>query len=205
MNRDSNSPFHGYAQRLAHLLSNRDWTDVMDLAQAVRTCWEEDRQLFLCGNGGSAANALHLANDYLYGVGKGEIPGLRVQALSANPAVITCLANDVSYDRVYAEQLTVQARPGDLLLVFSGSGNSPNCIEVLKQARSMGVTSYAVLGFQGGACKSLADGVILFPIEDMQISEDCQIIVGHMLMQWLSHNPPIQHQGSIYVEASCSW
>jgi len=113
-----------------------------------------------------------------------------VQALSANPAVMTCLANDVGYDCIYSEQLAVLAEAGDLLVVLSGSGNSPNILRVLEQAKAMGVKTFAILGFSGGQCKTLADTPIHFPVDDMQIAEDMQLVVGHMLMKWLYQNRP---------------
>lgn len=146
--------------------------------------------MFFCGNGGSAGNAIHLANDFLYGIAKRNGGGLKVMALSDNPAVITCLANDLGYEHIFSEQLAVQAEKGDLLIALSGSGNSPNILRVIEQAKSMGVKSYAVLGFTGGKCKQLADVPIHFSVNDMQIAEDLQIIVGHMLMQWLYANRP---------------
>lgn len=182
--------FQGYVERLQSVLAQSNWENVEKLALDMRECWVCNRQVFLCGNGGSAANAIHLANDYLYGVACRSGQGIRVQALTANPAVITCLANDISYEQIFAEQLAVQGQPGDLLIAFSGSGNSPNIQAVLKQAKRMDIKSYAVLGFSGGACKVLADVPIHFPIDDMQIAEDLQLIVGHMLMQWLYHNQP---------------
>ena len=115
---------------------------------------------------------------------------MKVQALSANPAVMTCLGNDVGYDNIYSEQLAVLGESGDLVVVLSGSGNSPNVLRVLEQAKTMGVKSCAILGYSGGQCKSLADYSIHFPIDDMQNSEDLQLIVGHMLMQWLYQNRP---------------
>jgi D-sedoheptulose 7-phosphate isomerase len=99
--------------------------------------------------------------------------------------VITCLANDEGYDQVFSLQLAVLARKGDVLIALSGSGNSPNIVRALEKARAIGMTSYAVLGYSGGKAKSLADIPIHFQIDDMQISEDAQTIVGHMLMQWL--------------------
>jgi D-sedoheptulose 7-phosphate isomerase len=182
--------FAGYAKKLSAVLDSSDWSSVSQLAKDMRKCWLEGRQVFLCGNGGSAGNAIHLANDYLYGIARRTGKGLKVQALSANSAVITCLANDVGYESIYSEQLAVLAEPGDLLVVLSGSGNSPNILRVLDQAKSMGVKSYAVLGYSGGRCKSLADVSIHFPIDDMQISEDMQMVVGHMIMQWLYQNQP---------------
>ncbi len=182
--------FLHYSRRLQAILAASDWEKVEELAFDLQTCWERGRQVFLCGNGGSAANAIHLANDYLYGIGGHSHLGMRVHALSANPAVLTCLANDINYEHIFAQQLAVLGKPGDLLIAFSGSGNSENIQAVLREAKKMEIKSYAVLGFSGGACKVLADVPIHFAVDDMQLSEDLQMIVGHMLMQWLSRNPP---------------
>jgi len=182
--------FTDYASRLQASLVTAEWSGVAQLAADIHECWLQKRQIFFCGNGGSAGNAIHLANDFLYGIAKRPGGGLRVNALSANPAVITCLANDIGYDQIYAEQLSVLANPGDVLIVLSGSGNSPNIVAVLEQAKALNVKSYAILGFTGGHCKALADVPIHFPVDDMQISEDLQLVVGHMLMQWLYTNRP---------------
>jgi D-sedoheptulose 7-phosphate isomerase len=182
--------FSGYSGRLQSILASADWTGVSRLAKDMLKCWQNKQQVFLCGNGGSAGNAIHLANDYLYGVAKTSGGGIRVHALSANPAVLTCLGNDIGYDRIFSEQLAVQAQAGDLLIALSGSGNSGNIISAIEQAKIMGVKSYAVLGYSGGKCKGLADVAIHFPVDDMQIAEDLQLVVGHMLMQWLYSNRP---------------
>ena len=180
--------FSDYASRLQTVLATSDWSAVANLASDMKRCWEDGRRVFLCGNGGSAGNAIHLANDFLYGIAKKTGAGLKVMALSANPAVMTCLANDIGYEHIYSEQLAVQAEKGDLLIVLSGSGNSPNILRVVEQAKKMGVKSYAILGFSGGQCKQLVDVSIHFPVDDMQIAEDLQLVVGHMLMQWLYAN-----------------
>ena len=180
----------GYSSRLQEVLASSDWSSVNLLAQDMLRCWQEKRQVFFCGNGGSAGNAVHLANDFLYGIAKKTGGGLKVQALSANSAVMTCLANDVGYESIFSEQLAVQAQAGDLLIALSGSGNSPNIVRVIEQAKAMDVRSYAILGFTGGKCKGLADVPIHFPVNDMQIAEDMQLIVGHMMMQWLYSNRP---------------
>jgi D-sedoheptulose 7-phosphate isomerase len=182
--------FTDYADRLQALLAKSDWKEVAQLAFDMHTCWLNKKQIFICGNGGSAGNAIHLANDFIYGVAKRTGGGLKMNALSANPAVMTCLANDVGYDRIFTEQLAVQGEPGDLLIVLSGSGNSPNIVSVLQQAKAMKIKSYAILGFSGGRSKELADVAIHFPVDDMQIAEDLQLIVGHMLMQWCYANRP---------------
>lgn len=180
--------FVEYADRLRDVLAATDWSSVERLAQDMRECWLAGRRVFICGNGGSAGNAIHLANDLLYGIAKRSGGGMKVIALSANPAVITCLANDLGYEHIFSEQLAVQAQAGDLLIALSGSGNSPNIVAVIERAKAMGVKSYAVLGYSGGKCKDIADVPIHFPVDDMQIAEDLQLIVGHMLMQWLYSN-----------------
>ena len=180
--------FNEYSSRLKAVLSVSDWSPVAQLADDLQFCLKENRRLFICGNGGSAGNAIHLANDFLYGVAKVTGGGLKVLSLSDNAAVITCLANDLGYDQIFSEQLAVQGQKGDLLITLSGSGNSPNIIRVIEQAKAMSIKSYAILGFDGGKCKKLADVPIHFPVNDMQIAEDLQVIVGHMLMQWLFIN-----------------
>jgi D-sedoheptulose 7-phosphate isomerase len=177
--------FSDYTARLGAALQDFDWTPVEQLAFELLDCWQTGRQVFLAGNGGSGANADHLSNDFLYALSKTPGSGMRVRSLSANPAVITCLANDEGYDKVFSLQLAVLARAGDVLIVLSGSGNSPNIIRALQEAKKIGMTSYAMLGCSGGKAKFLADVPIHFRINDMQISEDAQMIVGHMLMQWL--------------------
>lgn len=179
------TPFLGYSQKLCQTLTEFSWNSVALLAEDLFECWRDGRQVFLIGNGGSAGNAVHLANDFLYALSKRPGSGLRVHALTANPAVLTALANDEGYDRIFELQLLVQARPGDLLVAFSGSGNSPNILRGLDAARSIGMRSFAVLGFDGGKAKTAADVAIHVPVADMQIAEDLQLIIGHMIMQRL--------------------
>ena len=177
--------FQGYAQRLCELLMGFDWAPVVRLAEDLRDCWRTGGQVFLCGNGGSAGNAAHMANDFLYPVSKRKGSGLRARALTENPAVLTCLGNDEGYDEIFSFQLAALANKGDLLLAFSGSGNSRNVLRALEEARRLGMKSYAILGYSGGQAKALADVPIHVAIDDMQIAEDAQTIICHMIMQWL--------------------
>jgi D-sedoheptulose 7-phosphate isomerase len=179
-----------YFARLETVWRDHDWSDVELLVERLRRCWREGHQVFLCGNGGSAANAIHLANDLLYGVGKDYGRGMRVTALPANPAVLTCLANDISYEDVFAQQLTALGQCEDVLIAFSGSGNSPNILRALDRAHDLGMTSFAVLGFSGGKAKRAADHAIHFAVDDMQVSEDLQMMVGHMVSQELARTGP---------------
>tara|TARA_B100000700_G_C15048138_1_gene858958 strand:- start:3583 stop:4182 length:600 start_codon:yes stop_codon:yes gene_type:complete len=165
------------------------------LARDLKKTWDENKQVFLCGNGGSAANAMHITNDFHYGIGAfGSAPiqpGLRVEALPANSAVLSCLANDTGYENIFSQQLEVKANKNDLLIVLSGSGNSLNIVNALKIAKKLSIKSYAILAFDGGLSLDIADKAIHFPINDMQVAEDIQLIVGHICMQWLNKNRPL--------------
>jgi D-sedoheptulose 7-phosphate isomerase len=177
--------FRKYSLTLQDALKAMDWGNVLLLSQELLACQEMGRGVFICGNGGSAGNACHLANDFLYGAARDAGKGLKVSALSANVSVITCLANDLGYDHIFSYQIETLANPHDILIVLSGSGNSPNILKALETAKAKGMKTFAILGYSGGKAKTIADVGIHVPINDMQISEDFQLIVGHMAMQWL--------------------
>jgi D-sedoheptulose 7-phosphate isomerase len=182
----SKSSFSEYSIKLISALKNQDWSSVDTLEKELFRAWKEGRHVYICGNGGSAANAIHWANDMLYVIAKSGGPGMRILALPANTSVMTCLANDIGYDQVFSAQLATFGKKGDVLIALSGSGNSPNIVRALKQAAELEMKSFALLGFSGGACKELADVVIHFAIDDMQIVEDLQLVVCHMLAQALA-------------------
>ena len=179
-----------YTARTVEMLNSSAFEKVEVLAKELARAWRDDKAIYFCGNGGSAGNANHLANDFTYGVGIKHGVGMRVESLSANPSVLTCLGNDIGYDQIYAEQVRVKGRKGDLLVVFSGSGNSPNVVRALETGNSIGMETFAILGFDGGRCKDLAHVPIHFEVNDMQISEDLQLVVGHLVMQWLCDRGP---------------
>src|SRR4249920_2888451 len=154
-----------YAQRLNFALSMTAMESVADLGQALREAWKLGNSVYLCGNGGSAGNANHLANDLFYGAGLNNGGGLKVEALSANPAILTCLANDLGYEEIYSEQIRVKANPGDVLIVLSGSGNSPNVVRALEMGNEKGMKTFAILAFSGGPCKRIAQHPIHFEID----------------------------------------
>ncbi len=176
---------NNYFVRLRAALDLIPQTELELLSDALMVAWKERRQVFIFGNGGSAGNAIHLANDYLYGISRQMGKALRVHALPANSAILTCLANDEGYDSIFVQQLAVLANPGDVVIALSGSGNSPNILSALQYCRENQLQSFAILGFTGGKAKSLAHHAIHVPIEDMQISEDLQLVIGHLMMQWL--------------------
>lgn len=179
-----NSHIVSYISKLKGQLNDYDWMQIEPLAEALLDAALTGKQVFICGNGGSAANAVHLANDFIYGIApRGH--RMKIEALSANNAILTCLANDVGYDAVFAHQLKVKAEAEDILIVLSGSGNSPNILEAIKIGTQIGMKTFAILGYSGGEAKAKVQYPIHFSIDDMQISEDLQLVVGHILMQYL--------------------
>lgn len=156
------------------------WPLIQDKFAASR---KSGATIFLAGNGGSAANANHFATDMIYGANSGGKGAFRVHSLSANPSVLTCLGNDIGFENIFAQQLEASIRPGDLLVVFSGSGNSPNILRALEAARRLKGFSISFLGFDGGKAKSLSDLALHFPIADMQVVEDLHMIAAHLLLK----------------------
>ena len=196
MNNTKNEKFNlfvdSYLTNLSSCFTPEKKEQIFELAKSLKEAWRNGKRIFICGNGGSAGNAIHIANDFIYGAGAcgnpPEIPGLRVTALPANPAVLTCLANDTGFENIFAHQIDVQADKDDILIALSGSGNSMNIVNALEIANSKGLKTYAILAFDGGKSLKIAKHPIYFPINDMQIAEDLQLIIGHLCMQWLSSN-----------------
>ena len=174
-----------YRSRLIKGFDLLDWGSINKLADKLMNCFHENRQVFVCGNGGSGANAIHIANDFLYGITKRLGAGLRCKALTANSSVITCLANDENYSEIFAYQIAVEADPGDVLLVLSGSGNSQNILRAIEVADEKGLSTFAILGFDGGKAKDMVKTSIHAPVNDMQVSEDIQMIIAHIISQWM--------------------
>ena len=147
----------------------------MKLAKAI----QQAKRVYLCGNGGSAANAIHIANDLI-------ACGVKAQALTADVATLTAIANDYSYEYIFARQIAAFAEPGDLVVVLSGSGRSPNILAALQQAKAQGVRTYAVLGAfnQDTPAAMLADERLTWGA-DMQEAEEKQLQLGHRVMKWL--------------------
>ena len=183
-----NDLINKYYQNISKAFESQLITEATSvLSSAMINAWVKGKSIYFCGNGGSAGNANHLANDFLYGAGVHNGIGLRVESLSSNSSILTCLANDIGYDQVYAEQLRVKANKGDVLIALSGSGNSMNIVKALEMGNKIGMKTFAILGFSGGKCKETAQHAFHFEIHDMQVSEDLQMIIGHICMKYLSN------------------
>jgi len=135
--------------------------------------------LFWCGNGGSAADSQHLAAE-LVGRFKQNRKALRSSALTVDTSVLTCVANDFSYEDIFSRQLEALARNGDVLVGISTSGNSKNVLSAFKMAKDLGVTSIALLGKDGGQAKSFSDLSIIVPSHSTARIQEMHILIGHI-------------------------
>lgn len=164
---------------------------VAKLIERLRSALAEDRQVFVFGNGGSAANASHFATD----LGKGSSDKLgkrfRVLSLNDNMSWITALGNDYAYEDVYVRQLINYAKPSDVVLVMSVSGNSPNVVKAVQWAKENKVWTAALVGGKRGRLADLADLAIVIPTEHYGRAEDAQMTICHMLCYAFMENPAL--------------
>ncbi len=155
---------------------------VDNLARQIGDAVLAGHTLFTCGNGGSAADAIHLAEE-LVGRYRGNRRPLPAVCLNTDVGALTCIANDFGYEVVFARQLTALARPGDLLVVFSTSGNSPSITNALAAARLCGVTSLALLGKGGGAALAMADHALVVPSANSARIQEVHGLILHALCE----------------------
>lgn len=162
---------------------------VAALIDTLRQALRADRQIFVFGNGGSAANASHFATD----LGKGASDKLRqrfrVLSLNDNVSWLTALANDYAYDQVFVGQLQNYGRPGDVALGISVSGNSPNCVRALEWARDHGLRTVALVGARRGRMAEVAEQVIVINDTHYGRVEDAQMGICHLLCYAFMEHP----------------
>lgn len=179
----------GYIERLTSVLSAMPFDDISVAIEILDEARRDDRQVFLAGNGGSAATASHMANDLLKTVTKTGGRGLRALALTDNVPLLTAIGNDLSYDAIFSAQLERLARPGDVLVVITGSGRSMNIVEAVRTAREMGVRTVGFLGMGGGVIGSMVDVAIVVPSDDYGPIEDVHMVLDHLVTDWMLHKP----------------
>lgn len=168
-----------YIQRMAALLGEVDPAPVSELVDLLLAAWNSDRAVLVCGNGGSASTASHMALDLSKQTLAPGRPPLRALALTDNLATVTAWANDAGYSRVFAEQLLVHGRQGDVLVALSASGNSPSVVAAVKQARDAGMSVVGIGGFDGGQLASLSDVYVHVPSHDYGFVESAHLVLEH--------------------------
>ena len=174
-----------YLENLCTVLRGVPLNDLALAIEMLEHAYVERRQVFLAGNGGSAATASHMAQDLVKGVAKGSGRGFRAIALSDNVPLITAIANDESYSEVFAGQLAALGQPGDVLIVISGSGNSGNIVRAVEVARQMQITTIAFLGMGGGQVAKMADISVIVPSDEYGPVEDVHMMFDHLIMAYL--------------------
>ena len=153
---------------------------IEEVAAILRHSLSNDGTIFCCGNGGSAADSQHLAAE-LVGLFENERKSLRCLALTTDTSVLTCIANDYSYEDIFSRQIEALGRSCDVLVVFSTSGNSDNILRALSTAKKIGLTSVALLGKDGGQAKLLADHALIVKSDSTARIQEAHILICHII------------------------
>jgi D-sedoheptulose 7-phosphate isomerase len=182
--------FTQYRETLHSLIDSLNIKDFQACTEILLDAYRRDAQIFIAGNGGSAASANHFVCDF----GKNAVLGgkrrFRILSLCDNIENITAIGNDISYEDIFRQQLINLMRAGDVLIVLSASGNSPNILRACEYAKEHGGKLIALTGFDGGAASRAADAGIIAPVHTYEQSEDIHLIVLHMFVCYFK-----EHQG----------
>ena len=176
---------NAYLEGMMRVIIDLDAGQLTEAFEALWTAWEADRVVFIVGNGGSASTASHMANDLSKQAQVGGRRPLRAHALTDSVETITAFANDIGYENVFAAQLKTHARPGDVLVLISCSGKSPNLIKAIQVAKHLGLKTIAFGGFNGGPTSDLCDHYVHVPSSDYGHIETAHVLFEHLLTELL--------------------
>ncbi len=168
--------------RLAEVAANTLGAEIARATAMVRETVLRGGTLFFCGNGGSAADAQHLATEYMVRYMKNRRP-LRALALTTDTSLLTATANDFGFDEVFARQVEALATPADLLIVHSTSGNSPNIIRAVEAARQRGVPALAFSAGDGGRLRMLATHAVIIPTSRTDRAQELHLCIEHLICE----------------------
>lgn len=177
-----------YLRYLATLLQNIDTDAVATFVEELELARKQQNTIFFVGNGGSAATASHMANDFGVGVHKnGDEEPFRVLALTDNVATLTAVGNDYGYENLFVGQLRTHYRKGDKLVAISASGNSPNVVAATEWVKKRGGRVIGLVGFDGGELKEICDIVIHIKTSKGEYGpvEDVHMVLDHVIHSWL--------------------
>ncbi len=156
--------------------------NIQKISNAAILTFKNDKKMLFCGNGGSSADAQHIASE-LSGRFYKDRPPLNAEALHVNSSYITAVANDYGYDETYARIIDSCAKKGDLLVAISTSGSSLNVLKAIDRANKIGLTTIGFTGIQGGKMKEICDIMIQVPSNDTARIQEVHILVGHVICQ----------------------
>lgn len=174
-----------YYNRFARMLESFDKAPLGQVLAVFDDVAAKGGTVWICGNGGSAGIANHTVCDYSKGTHVSGVQPVRMISLAANVPILTALANDISYDDVFSEQLKYYLKPEDALLVVSSSGNSPNVVKACEYASAQGVPTIAFVGFKGGKLAQIAQTVVHIEIDNYGIVEDTHQSLIHVITQYM--------------------
>ncbi|NOU19680.1 MAG: SIS domain-containing protein [Bacteroidales bacterium] len=194
--------YKGYFNQVSDTLTKINISELEAVVQSITDCYNRGGMIYIFGNGGSSATASHVAGDYLKGITFGMEKRLRIICLSDNIPGLMAIANDISYDDIFVEQLKNFIKSGDLVIGISGSGNSENVLKALNLAKEKKVETIAFVGFSGGKAKVIADVCVHIPVNDMEMTEDLHLLCFHAIKQNLIQKINTSHTsvGSKYDE-----
>jgi D-sedoheptulose 7-phosphate isomerase len=167
-------------RRLLEGFPDSEAAKVVRIAETIAAALVKGNAVFTCGNGGSAADAQHIAGE-LVGKFRHKKRGYHASALTTNSSIVTALANDFSFDEVFSRQLESMGRSGDVLLALSTSGGSPNLIRAVATAASLGMHAFAFSGKDGGRLAETADIAVVVPHDDFARIQEVHMALGHIL------------------------
>ena len=175
-----------YIDYLSSVLSNISLTDIEKFVEVLLEARERESSIFFIGNGGSAATASHFANDIAIGTRTYEKP-FRAISLCDNQAVITAIANDDGYEKIFSQQLQVLLKKQDVVVAISASGNSPNLLDAIDTAKKMNTITVGISAFDGGKMKEMVDVSLHVPTEKSEYgpAEDAHMVLDHLISNYL--------------------
>ncbi len=174
-----------YLSKLTALLAAIDALQVTRAVELLFDCWQNDRRLVFCGNGGSASTSSHMVCDFQKNIGLDGGKPFEVVALTDSPALLLAWSNDTDFANVFAGQARTWLRKGDVLIAISGSGNSQNVLEAVKVAKEVGATTVGLCGYGGGKLALLSDLALVADLRNMQLVEDVHMVLCHILFSAL--------------------
>lgn len=175
-------------RHLASLETVIDATQTIErIASTISSTLVAGGKIMTCGNGGSAAEALHLAEEMIGRFSRDRQPFAAI-CLCADPAAMTCIANDYGFENLFARQVEGLGRPGDVLVALSTSGKSPNIVRAIERARSVGVTTIGLLGNPGSPAEALCDVAFTTPASHSSHVQEVHIVVIHLVLEYLDEH-----------------
>lgn len=173
--------FKQYSAQVKDTLDILPWNSLQAMVEILYQTWVSDKQLFVIGNGGSAATASHMACDLRKNINISGYPRFRVQSLTDNVPLLSALANDYGYENIFVEQLITMASPNDILIAISTSGNSPNILRSVEYAAEKKVYTIGWTGNEGGQLAGMVDLSINIPNDCIEQIEDIHMMLEHMV------------------------